>query len=140
MQLLGTPGSPYVRKVRILLQEKGIPHEYVIERPSGARVPQLNPLGKIPVLIRDDGRALYDSGVIIEYVDGLTPEPRFIPDAFEERIEVKRWDALGDGLTEAAIAIHHERRKPKEQQGDAAFFDKQRGKIDRALDTMDAHA
>ncbi len=136
MQLLGTPGSPYVRKVRIVLEEKGIPHEYLIERPTGARVAHVNPLAKIPTLIRDDGRALYDSSVIIEYIDGLAPVPRLIPDAFEERIEVKRWDALGDGLADAALTIHHEQRKPEAKQSGAAFFERQQLKIDRALDTM----
>lgn len=139
MQLLGTPGSPFVRKVRILLLEKGIPHEYVIERPSGpgSRVPQFNPLGKIPVLVRDDGRGLYDSSVIVDYVEGLKAEPKFIPDAFEDRIEVKRWEALGDGVAEATVQIHHEYRKPKEKWGDAAFFEKHRKKIDRGLATME---
>ena len=80
MRLFGSPASPFVRKVRIVLEEKSIPHEYVIERPSapGSRVPQFNPLGKIPVLILDNGRAIYDSPVIVEYLDGVSGEPKLI--------------------------------------------------------------
>ena len=78
MKLLGTPGSPYARKVSIVLAEKRIPYEYVIDRPSSpeTQVPQFNPLGKIPVLVCDDGRAVYDSVVIVEYLEGLVAEPR----------------------------------------------------------------
>lgn len=138
MRLFGTPGSPYVRKVRIVLAEKGIPYEYVIERPSapGSRIPSLNPLGKIPVLIRDDGRALYDSPVIVEYLDAVGPGHRLVPEALDDRIEVRRWEALGDGIAEATVAINHEYREPKERQRDAAWFEKHRLKIVRGLETM----
>jgi glutathione S-transferase len=87
MKLFGTPGSPFARKVRIVLEEKRIPHEYVIERGSapGSRVPQFNPLGKVPVLVLDDGRAIYDSPVIVEYLDALAAGPRLIPDAARVR-------------------------------------------------------
>lgn len=139
MRLFGTPGSPYVRKVRIVLEEKRIPHEYIIERASapGSRVPQFNPLGKIPVLVLDDGRAIYDSPVIVEYLDALGAGPRLIPDALDERIEVKRWEALGDGIAEATVAVNHEYREPKEKQRAPAWFDKQRLKIDRGLAVME---
>ena len=139
MILFGTPGSPFSRKVRIVLEEKRIPHEYIVERPSvpGSRVPQHNPLGKIPTLIRDDGRALYDSPVIVEYLDALGTGPKLIPEDFEQRIEVKRWEALGDGIAEATVLINHEYREPKEKQRDRAWFDRQRAKIDRGLALME---
>ncbi len=139
MRLFGTPGSPYARKVRIVLEEKGIPYEYIIERPSvpGSRVPQFNPLGKIPVLVLDDGRAVYDSPVIVEYLDGLTDGPRLLPDPLDERIDVKRWEALGDGVAEATVAINHEYREPAEKQRAPAWFEKQRLKIDRGLAVME---
>lgn len=138
MQLFGTPGSPYARKVRIVLAEKGIPYEYVIERPSapGSRIPSINPLGKIPVLVRDDGRVLYDSPVIVDYLDNLGDGPRLIPAPLDDRIEVKRWEALGDGVAEATVAINHEYREPKEKQRDTAWFEKHRGKIMRGLAAM----
>ena len=118
MRLFGTPGSPYVRKVRIVLEEKRISHEYIVERASapGSRVPQFNPLGKIPVLVLDDGRAIYDSPVIVEYLDALADGPRLIPDALDERIEVRRWEALADGVADATVAVSHEYRELKEKQ------------------------
>lgn len=139
MKLFGTPGSPFSRKVRIVLEERGIPYEYIVERPSvpGSRVPQFNPLGKIPVLVFDDGRALYDSPVIVEYLDMQGDGPKLIPERFEERIEVKRWEALGDGIAEATVLINHEYREPQEKQRAQAWFERQRAKIDRGLATME---
>ena len=139
MKLFGTPESPFARKVRIVLEEKRIPHEYIIERGSapGSRVPEFNPLGKIPVLVLDDGRAIYDSPVIVEYLDALGSGPRLIPDAPDERIEVKRWEALGDGIAEATVGIIHEHREPAEKRRAPAWFDRQRLKIDRGLAVME---
>ena len=139
MKLFGTPGSPFARKVRIVLEEKDIPHEYVIERPSapGSRVPQFNPLGKVPTLVLDDGRALYDSAVIVEYLDALGSGPKLIPDAFDQRIEVRRWEALADGIAEATVLINHEYREPTEKQRAPAWFERQRAKIDRGLGVME---
>ena len=139
MKLLGSPGSPYVRKVRIVLAEKHIPYDYVIDRPSGpnTRVPEFNPLGKIPVLVRDDGRAVYDSVVIVEYLEGLVPAPRLIPEAFDDRIEVKRWEALGDGIADATVAFSHDLREPEPQRKPAAWYTRQRAKIERGLATME---
>jgi glutathione S-transferase len=138
MRLFGTPGSPFARKVRIVLEEKRIPHEYIIERGSapGSRVPQFNPLGKIPVLVLDGGRAIYDSPVIVDYLDGVSGEPKLIPADFEQRIEVKRWEALGDGVADATVAVSHEYREPKDKQRSAAWFERQRLKIDRGLAVM----
>lgn len=135
MRLLGTLGSPFVRKVRIVLAEKGITYEYVIDRPSApdSRVPSFNPLGKIPVLVRDDGRPLYDSPVIVEYLDVLGAAPKLIPDPFSDRIEVKRWEALGDGVVDAAVLLSHEYRKPDGSMVNAEGYAKQRQKIERAL-------
>ena len=139
MKLFGSPGSPYVRKVRVVLAEKRIPYDYVIDRPSlpESRVPQFNPLGKIPVLVCDDGRTVYDSAVIVEFLDGLVAEPRLIPAAFNDRIEVRRWEALGDGIADAAVAISHNLRKPEAEREPAAWYDRQRQKIERALGVME---
>ncbi len=138
MKLLGSPGSPFARKVRIVLEEKSMTYEYVIARPSapGTPVPDYNPLGKIPVLVRDDGRALYDSPVIVEYIDGTGGAPRLIPAAFEDRIEVKRWEALGDGVAEATVAISHDYRKPRERWESPEWHHKQTLKIERGLSVM----
>ena len=113
MKLYGSPGSPFARKVRIVLAEKNIAHDYIVARGSApdSPVPAFNPLGKIPTLVRDDGRALYDSPVIVEYLDALGSGPKLIPEDFESRIEVKRWEALGDGITEATVNINHGTRE-----------------------------
>lgn len=139
MKLFGTPGSPFSRKVRIVLEEKRVPHEYIIERGSapGSRVPHFNPLAKVPTLVLDDGRGLYDSPVIVEYLDAAGAGPKLIPEALNERIEVKRWEALGDGVVEAAVAINHDLREPREKQHPPAWHDRQRLKIDRGLAVME---
>src|SRR5688572_26155876 len=100
MQLFGSPTSPYVRKVRIALEEKRVPYEFIRGSASAPNspIPRHNPLGKVPVLVRDDGTAVYDSPVIVEYIDGIGSGPKLIPDIFADRIEVKRWEALGDGI------------------------------------------
>lgn len=138
MKLIGSHGSPYVRKVRIVLAEKRIPYEFVLARPSepASIVPEFNPLGQIPVLVRDDGRPLYDSAVIVEYLDGLVSEPPLIPQAFADRIEVRRWEALGDGVAAATVAISHDYREPETQRKARTWYEKEERKITRALLTM----
>jgi glutathione S-transferase len=139
MKLFGSPGSPYARKVRIVLAEKNIPHEYIIARGSapGSPVPQFNPLGKVPTLVLADGRGLYDSPVIVEYLDTLGSGPRLIPEAPADRIEVMRWQALGDGIAEATVNINHDLREPKEKQHAAEWLQRQHDKIDRGLDVAE---
>ena len=139
MKLFGTPGSPYVRKVRIVRAEKHIPYEYIIDRPSNpeSRVAEFNPLGKIPVLIRDDGRTVYDSVVIVEYLEGVVANPRLIPMGFDDRIEVKRWEALGDGIADATVAISHDLREPEPQRKPAAWYERQHQKVQRGLAAME---
>ena len=139
MKLYGTPGSPFARKVRILLEEKRIPYEYIVQRgrDPGSRVPELNPLAKVPTLATDEGKGLYDSAVIVEYLDAHGEGPRLIPEPFAERIEVKRWEALGYGITEAVVAINHELLEPKEKQRSKEWYDRQQLKIDRGLAVME---
>lgn len=139
MKLFGTPGSPFVRKVRIVLSEKNIAHDYIIARAStpDSPVPPHNPLAKIPTLVRDDGRALYDSPVIVEYLDAFGSGPKLIPEDFESRIEVKRWEVLGDGIAEATVNINHEYREPVEKRRSAEWFTRQQLKIDRGLALME---
>lgn len=134
MKLLGGDRSPYVRKVRIVLEEKGIPYEYVQARPSvpDSPVPQFNPLAKIPVLVTDASKAVYDSPVIVEYLDALKPEPRLIPSELEERVEVRRWEALGDGIADATVLVSHDYDHVQTE----AWHQKQRLKIERGLAAM----
>ena len=119
MKLLGTPTSPYVRKVRLMLLEKNIPHEYLIDPPRepGSLVVRVNPLGRIPALILDDETCVFDSPVIAEYVDSLNDDPILIPrDNALARMRVKRWEALADGIMDSAIAVRNERIRPEEKQ------------------------
>lgn len=141
MKILGSPGSPFVRKVRVIAHEKGIPAEYVVERPNvpGSRIPELNPLGKIPVLLTDDGETIYDSVVIGEYFEGLKPEPRLVPQDFADRIAVKRFEALGDGVAEVAVTISHDLGPMNDPERRAGWMPRQTQKLERSLDAYEAH-
>ena len=137
MKLLYTPNSPYARKVRIVALEKHIElvlQEVVLGAPDSP-VKQHNPLGKIPALILDDGDNLYDSRVIVEYLDFHTPVARLIPQDHNARISVRRWEALADGICDAAIAAMMEGRRPPEQQSQANI-DKQLGKVMLGLEVL----
>ena len=133
MRLLGASG-PYVRKVRIALAEKRLAFELVEQSPYVADSPiaELNPLGKMPVLVTDDGTALYDSRVIVEYVDTLSPVNRLLPDAGMPRVAIKRWEALADGVCDALVALVTERKRPATPEGDA-WIGRQREKIERGV-------
>ena len=137
MKLLGGSGSPYVRKVRIALAEKKIAYEHVVTGPTSLEVTQANPLAKIPTFLCDDGTPLYDSSVIIEYVDSLNASPRLIPEVFADRIDAKRWEALSDGIMDATVAISHEDRLPEAQRKDADWYAKQQKKVDGGLAQME---
>ena len=119
MKLLGTNTSPYVRKVRLVLLEKNIPHTYIVDAPNdpGSQVARVNPLGRIPALIMDSETCVYDSTVIAEYVDTLNDTPVLIPrhDALL-KMRVKRWEALADGIMDSAILVRNERTRPAEKQ------------------------
>jgi glutathione S-transferase len=129
-----------VRKVRVIAAEKGIDVEYIVDRPSAAasRVPQLNPLGKIPVLLLDDGQTIYDSVVIGEYLEGLKPQPRLVPQDFAGRIAVKRFEALGDGLAEVAVILSHDLGPMSDPQKRAPWIARQEQKLERVLDAYGA--
>lgn len=136
MKLLGTPTSPYVRKVRLMLLEKNIPHEYLIDPPRepGSLVVRVNPLGRIPALILDDETCVFDSPVIAEYVDTLNDTPILIPrDSALARMRVKRWEALADGIMDSAIAVRNERIRPEEKQ-EPGNITLHNNAISRALD------
>jgi glutathione S-transferase len=137
MKLIGTTTSPYTRKVRVVLAEKRMECEFIIDAPNtgGSAVAQYNPLGKIPVLVLDDESTLFDSRVIVEYLDNASPGNRLIPEEKRPRIQVRRWEALADGCTDAAIAVVTEKRRPAEQQS-PEWITRQQAKVDRALQMM----
>jgi glutathione S-transferase len=107
MKLILTLTSPFARKVRIVMAEKKIEYEAIVDIPwePTTHVPEFNPLGKVPVLVMDDGNTLFDSRVIVEYLDMVSPVHRLIPESVRQRIQVRRWEALADGISEAAAAI-----------------------------------
>jgi len=137
MKLIGSPGSPFVRKVRIVMAEKKIDFQFEVVdvAASHAEIQRSNPLGKVPYLVMDDGGALFDSRVIVEYLDNLTPVHKLIPANGRARAEVKTWEALADGALDAAALIRAELRRPEAQQSQA-WIDKQRSKIEAALEAM----
>jgi glutathione S-transferase len=118
MKLLASITSPYARKVRIAFAEKKIEYTLVEEDPfhEASSVGDHNPLGKVPVLVLDDGTSIFDSRVIVEYIDSISPVSRLIPAPARQRIIVKRWEALADGMVDAAVAARQEQLRPKRQQ------------------------
>jgi glutathione S-transferase len=137
LKLIYAPTSPYARKVRIALAEKKIECQFVEMSPwaPDTQVPQYNPLGKIPVLMLDDDTPLYDSRVIVEYLDNVSPVSRLIPEPARQRIVVRRWEALADGITDAAVGVVLERRRPAKLQS-SDYIDRQLGKVAGGLAEM----
>lgn len=134
MKLIGSLTSPFVRKARIVLAEKRIEYEFVLDNPFGAQsqAVQFNPLGKVPVLVTDDGATIYDSSVIVEYLDMVSPVGRLIPETNRQRIQVKRWEAIADGMAEAASLTVLEKRRPVRQQN-RDWIVRQSEKVTRSL-------
>ena len=139
MKLIGSLASPFVRKVRIVLTEKKIEYEFEIDNPwkADAVTPKFNPLGKVPVLVRDDGTALFDSRVIIAFLDSASPLSRLIPADHRERVEVRRWEALADGVLDAGVAARLENQREAKTRN-ATWIDRQMGKLRSGLAAMDA--
>lgn len=134
MKLLGSLTSPYVRKTRIVLAEKKIDCEFVVDNggPDGSGLAAHNPLCRIPVLLLDDGSSLFDSSVIVEYLDNLAPNNRLIPPPGRARIAIKRWEALCGGTLDAAVSAVMEGRRPVQQKSQE-WIDRQRQVIVLAL-------
>ena len=134
MKLIGAGTSPYVRKVRVVMAEKRIDFEFVQENPwdAASRVPEYNPLGKVPTLVMDDGGAVFDSRVIVEYLDTITPVNKLIPASGRARVEVRCWEALADGICDAAISARLEAARPPQQQSPESIK-RQLAKVDLAL-------
>ena len=139
MKLLASLSSPYTRKVRIVLAEKRIDCDVEIVDVNAPANPVTrdNPLGKIPTLVLDDGTALYDSRVIVEFLDNVSPIARLIPDENRERVAVRRWEALADGVLDAGGLVRYESLRPKKEQS-AAWVAKQMAKVRRGLARLDA--
>ncbi len=138
MKLLIAKPSPFARKVRVALREKAIPFEELVENPwqPGTSVPAANPLGKVPALVCDDGRVLYDSKVIVEYLETLDRPPRLIPVDPMLRVAHKQIEALADGICDATVLVVLELSRPPDlQSGD--WIGRQRRKIEAGAQELD---
>jgi glutathione S-transferase len=140
MKLIGSLTSPYVCKVRIVLAEKKLDYSFVTEDVWSAdtKISDSNPLGKVPCLIMEGHEAVFDSRVIVEYLDTLSPVGKLIPTGGRERAAVKTWEALADGVMDAAILARMETIWPgrTDAQRSQAWIDRQMGKISTSLQAM----
>ena len=140
MRLIGAPASPFVRKVRAVLAEKKLDYVFVPENvwAEDTQIHAANPLGKVPCLVMDGQEAVFDSRVIVEYLDTLSPVGKLIPPSGRDRVEVKTWEALADGLCDAALLARLERTWPGRAEGErsAAWIERQMRKVDQALAAM----
>ncbi len=140
MKLIGAITSPYVRKVRIVMAEKKLDFHFEQENvwAPGTTIADANPLGKVPCLVMEGGEALFDSRVIVEYVDTLSPVGKLIPAMGRERAEVKTWEALADGLLDASILARLEATWDgrSTEQRSQAWIDRQMDKVQASLKAM----
>jgi glutathione S-transferase len=139
MKLIASLTSPFARKVRIVAAEKHIEYELVVDIPweADTKVPEYNPLGKVPVWVLEDGKTLFDSRVIVEYLDSISPVGHLIPTDPRARIAVRRCEALADGICDAAALVFMERKRPASQQS-AEWIERQLGKVEAGLAAMSA--
>lgn len=138
MKLIGSFTSAYVRKARVVLAEKKLDYQFELENvwAPETKIAASNPLGKVPCLVMEDGSTMYDSRVIAEYLDTLTPVCKLLPANSRDRANVKVWEALADGVLDAAVLAYLERTwRPSEQQSQA-WFDRQMGKVHGGLAVM----
>ena len=144
MKLIGSTSSPYVRKVRIVMAEKKLDYQFVLEDvwAAGTTLAESNPLGKVPCLVMEGSNgseeAVFDSRVSVEYLDTLSPVGKLIPVQGRERAEVKTWEALADGLLDAAILARLESTWAgrSDKQRSQAWIDRQMSKIDTTVRAM----
>ena len=139
MKLIGALTSPYVRKVRIVMAEKKLDFQLVLEDVwNSEAILEANPLGKVPCLVMEGGEAVFDSRVIVEYLEALSPVGKLIPPAGRERAEVRTWEALADGLIDASITARLEAtwKGRAESERCQAWIDRHMSRVDSALRAM----
>ena len=140
MKLIGSAASPYVRKVRVVLAEKRLDYQFLIEDVWAAEttIASSNPLGKVPCLIMEGGEAMFDSRVIVEYLDTLSPVGKLIPQQGRERAEVKTWEALADGVMDAGVLWRLEATWSGRADGERsdAWIERQRAKVEGGISAM----
>lgn len=139
MKLIGSLTSPYVRKVRVVMAEKKLDFQFVLEDVWGSdAILKSNPLGKVPCLVMEGGEAVFDSRVIVEYLDTLSPVGKLIPPPGRERIEVRTWEALADGLLDASLLARMEAvwAGRTDAQRCQAWIDRQMSRVHASLKAM----
>ncbi|QAU35663.1 glutathione S-transferase N-terminal domain-containing protein [Janthinobacterium sp. 17J80-10] len=138
MKLIGSLASPYVRKVRIVMAEKKLDYQFILENvwSEDTAIQQSNPLGKVPCLVMEDGGAMFDSRVIVEYLETMSPVGKLIPGQGRERAEVKCWEALADGVLDAGVLVRLERTLRPEAQQSPAWIARQLGKVEAGLNAI----
>jgi glutathione S-transferase len=139
MKLIGSLTSPYVRKVRIVMAEKKLDYQFELEDVwASDAIVKSNPLGKVPCLVLEGGEAVFDSRVIVDYLDTRSPVSRLIPEPSRERTEVRTWESLADGLLDAAILARLEQtwNGRAEGQRSQAWIDRQLGKVDASVQAI----
>ncbi|MGY5954831.1 glutathione S-transferase [Kosakonia sp. BK9b] len=139
MKLIGSYTSPFVRKISVILLEKGITFEFVNEQPYHAvnGVAQFNPLGKVPALVTDEGDVWYDSPIITQYLDLLGLDPAMVPSDAMAALKIRQLEALADGIMDAALVSVRELARPVEQQSESELL-RQREKVSRGLDALES--
>ena len=138
MKLIGSLASPFARKVRVVMLEKKLDYELILENvwSTDTKIQQSNPLGKVPCLLMEDGGAMFDSRVIVEYLDTLTPVGKLIPPQGRERVEVKNWEALADGVLDAAILVFLEKKLRTPEMQSAEWMQRQMDKVHAGIKAM----
>jgi len=138
MQTLhASPTSPFARKVRAVAIEKGIELSLVMVAPPYVAVAPLNPLGKVPVLVREDGSVVFDSPVIVQVLDAMPSSSPSLLGEGETRVAIEVWQALSDGMTDSIVTQMLEARRPRAQRS-TGVLEHQQGKITRALEYAEA--
>ena len=139
MELLIARPSPYARKIRVALIEKGIPCEITVDNPwlENPRIQTVNPIGKVPALITDSGDVIHDSKVIFEYIETMFSGPTLTPDNAKERIAHKQIEAICDGICDAVVLIALEGTRPEEKQSEA-WVERQTRKIYAGVEEINA--
>ncbi|EAA0617199.1 TPA: glutathione S-transferase [Shigella flexneri] len=140
MKLVGSYTSPFVRKLSILLLEKGITFEFINELPYNADngVAQFNPLGKVLVLVTEEGECWFDSPIIAEYIELMNVAPAMLPRDPLESLRVRKIEALADGIMDAGLVSVREQARPAAQQSEDELL-RQREKINRSLDVLEGY-
>ncbi len=137
LKLISATPSPYARKIRIALAEKGLACELVTEVPwdKTTATPKYNPLEKLPILILDDGSSIYESSFILQYLEWKHPETSLLPADTDGKIAARRFEVLCDGICDAFVLLFFERKRPEPNQS-KEWMDRQRRKIDGGVREM----